>query len=63
MPDELLTKVKGQVDDVEKTLAQGKEYIRLLKEMGEDTTAQETKFRELEKKTTKFKQALKNRGY
>lgn len=63
MPDELFTKISSQVKEIDTQIAKGKDYIRLLKDMGEDTLSQENKMKELERKAAKFKKAMADRGY
>jgi uncharacterized protein YoxC len=63
MENELLHNINNQVKDVDTKISEGKELIKLLDEVGEDTNEFKNRFRELEKKTTKYRQALKSRGF
>lgn len=63
MPDENLQKIASQIGGVDAKIAEAKDYIRLLKSVGEDASGQEARLTELQRKSTKWRTALSERGY
>lgn len=63
MASDVLSDIQAQMPVLDQQIKDGKELIKLLREVGEDTTQLEANFRDLERKQAKWSAALKSRGY
>ncbi|MGD9162132.1 MAG: hypothetical protein PVG39_27220 [Desulfobacteraceae bacterium] len=63
MAIEAIEEVKKNIKSIEPRLKDVKTMIAVLKQAGESTTEVENQLRELERKKTKWENAIRNAGY
>lgn len=63
MANEIFEKISKDIKEIDMSIVDAKDLISALREAGEDTVELESKFRELEKKKTKWQKVLESRGY
>lgn len=63
MADDVLQSIADDLSSINKQLKVARDYLAVMKEAGEDTTAQESAIRQLEIRKSKWERTLENRGY
>lgn len=62
MSSDIFKEIGEQIRKVNTDIAEAKELIKAMKEVGIDTTSQDLQIRNLEKQKAKWEVMLKNRG-